>query len=300
MPDNSQKSAPGFVQGTESHRLAPALYIVATPIGNLGDITERAKKILQQADLIACEDTRITGKLCHLRNSGASMIAYHEYAAARTRPQIIEQIKSGKSVALVCDAGTPLVSDPGYKLVQAVIAAGLRVTALPGASAPTTALLLSGLPSDRYFFHGFLPKKSGPRKTALEEIRTVPATLIFFESPARLSDSLTDMAAVLGNRPAAVARELTKKFEEVRRAPLSALADYYSSHGNPKGEIVVVTGGPLGCETTCCEKDLEAALESALEKASVKDAVLAVSGALGLPRKQVYRKALDLIGEDMR
>ncbi|WP_343564463.1 16S rRNA (cytidine(1402)-2'-O)-methyltransferase [Kiloniella sp. b19] len=300
MTDKNRLISPGLDQDGEYSPPGPepALYLVATPIGNLGDITDRAKKLLQQADVIACEDTRVTGKLCQAWNLKAPMIAYHEHSAARVRPQIIERIKKGEVVALVSDAGTPLVSDPGYKLVQTVIEEGLEVTALPGASAPTTALLLSGLPSDRYFFHGFLPNKSGARKNALDEIKTVPSTLIFFEGPSRLADSLADMAAVLGNRPAAVARELTKKFEEVRRGPLEELADHYRAGGNPKGEIVVVVGAPLVRDEGLSEEELDAELKKALEGASLKDAVASVSGALGLPRKQVYKRALALIKGD--
>ncbi len=256
-------------------------------------MTERAKDTLQRVDVIACEDTRLTKRLCQRWNFKAPLVAYHEHSAPRVRPRLLEQMQSGKKVALVSDAGTPLVSDPGYKLVQAVVAAGLEVTALPGASAPTTALVVSGLPSDRYFFYGFLPRKSTARKTALAQISTVPATLIFFESPARLSDCLCDMVAVLGHRRAAVVRELTKKFEQVRRGFLSDLVDYYSTHGNPKGELVIVTEGPPACD----EGGVDVAQE--LKKVlaggrSLKDAVTSVSGAFGLPRQRVYKKALDL------
>lgn len=290
---NSPRSDTPACREAESVASPPSLYLVATPIGNLGDMTERAKDTLQQVDVIACEDTRLTKRLCQRWNFKAPLVAYHEHSAPRVRPRLLEQMQSGKRIALVSDAGTPLVSDPGYKLVQAVVAAGLEVTALPGASAPTTALILSGLPSDRYFFYGFLPRKSTARKTALAQISTVPATLIFFESPPRLTDCLDDMAAVLGHRRAAVARELTKKFEQVRRGFLLDLADCYRSHGNPKGEIVIVTEGPPACDGRGV--DVEEELKKALANgASLKDAVTSVSGAFGLPRQTVYKRALDL------
>ena len=289
---NSPRSDTPACCEAESVASPPSLYLVATPIGNLGDMTERAKNLLQQVDVIACEDTRLTKRLCQRWNFKAPLVAYHEHSAARVRPRLLEQMQSGKRIALVSDAGTPLVSDPGYKLVQAVIAAGLEVTALPGASAPTTALVVSGLPSDRYFFYGFLPRKSTARKTALAQINNVPATLIFFESPTRLADCLRDMAAVLGHRRAAVARELTKKFEQVRRGFLLDLAEYYSKHGKSKGEIVIVAGGPPACDNGGIDLDEE--LKKALARASLKDAVASVSGAFGLPRQKVYKRALDL------
>ena len=192
--------------------LTPALYIVATPIGNLGDLTMRARDILAAADMVACEDTRITGKLLTAFGLKRPLIAYNDHNADKVRPTLLDALRQGKAVALVSDAGTPLVSDTGYKLVRDVAAAGLAVTAAPGPSALLTALVLAGLPTDRFLFAGFLPPKSGARRTALGELAAVPATLVFYESGPRLAASLADMAAVLGDRPAAVARELTKLF----------------------------------------------------------------------------------------
>ncbi|WP_419902986.1 16S rRNA (cytidine(1402)-2'-O)-methyltransferase [Kiloniella sp.] len=271
-----------------------ALYLVATPIGNMGDITDRAKKILAAADLIACEDTRVTRKLAQAFGFTAPLIAYHEHNADKVRPILIEKVKKGNVVALVSDAGTPLISDPGYKLANTAVEEGIGLTSIPGASAPITALILSGLPTDRFFFNGFLPNKTGARSKALKELTTIPSTLIFFESTHRLAGSLADMAAVLGNRPAAVTRELTKMFEEVRRGPLQELADHYQEAGNPKGEIVVVVGPPATEVTELSEDDLDTQIKDALEHNTLRDAAALVSTATGLPKKKVYQRALDL------
>lgn len=273
-------------------RLLPGLYVVATPIGNAADITLRALAVLREADAIACEDSRVTGKLLARHGITGKLLSYHEHNAARMRPQILARIAAGERIALVSDAGTPLVSDPGYKLVRACIDAGLTVTPLPGPSAPLAALILSGLPSDRFLFAGFLPAKSGARKRALSELATVPATLLFFESAQRLAESLADMAAVLGDRPAAVAREITKLFEECRRGNLSELATHYRDAGPPKGEIVVVCGGAAADAPAEAAESLDAQLTDALGRLSLKDAVAAVAAATGLPRKQVYARAL--------
>ncbi len=203
----------------------PGLYVTATPIGNLSDMTYRAVEILKNCDLVLCEDTRQTAKLMQAYGIDTPRAPYHEHNAAKVRPGIIRKLQEGAAIALVSDAGTPLISDPGYKLVREAIAAGHRVTTLPGPSAPLAALVLSGLPSDRFLFAGFLPPKSAGRRAALAELAAVPATLVMFESAGRLADSLADMAAVLGPRPAAVARELTKLYEEVRRGRLDELAD---------------------------------------------------------------------------
>ena len=278
--------------------LTLALYIVATPIGNLGDLTMRARDILAAADLVACEDTRITGKLLTAFGLKRPLIAYNDHNADKVRPTLLDALRQGKAVALVSDAGTPLVSDPGYKLVRDVAAAGLAVTAAPGPSALLTALVLAGLPTDRFLFAGFLPPKSGARRTALGELAAVPATLVFYESGPRLAASLADMAAVLGDRPAAVARELTKLFEEVRRDPLSALAAHYAEAGPPKGEIVVVVGAPAAQAASA--DTLDAALRRALTDNSTRDAAALVAGETGLPRKQVYARALELAREQTR
>lgn len=267
------------------------LYIVATPIGNMGDMTLRAIDILNDVDVIACEDTRETGKLTAVYDIGAKKIAYHDHNAAQARPEIVSMIKAGKRVALLSDAGMPLISDPGYKLVRDCIEAGLYVTCVPGATASLTALVLSGLPADRFMFAGFLPPKSTARRQALGEVVNVPATLVFYETAPRLADSLTDMLEILGDRPAAVARELTKKFEEVRRDRLSALAKHYETSGAPKGEIVVVVGAP---EEEAAEVDTEALLKEAMngKGMSVKDAAAFVAAKTGLKKRDVYQRAL--------
>jgi 16S rRNA (cytidine1402-2'-O)-methyltransferase len=271
-------------------RLAPGLYVVATPIGNAGDVSLRALDVLGRADLVVCEDTRVTSKLLAKHGLKPSLAAYHEHNAARQRPQLLARLAVGGAIALVSDAGTPLVSDPGYKLVREAIAAGIKVTALPGPAAPLAALVLSGLPSDRFLFAGFLPPKSAARRTALAALAAVPATLIFFESAGRLAASLADMAAVLGPRQAAVARELTKLYEEVRRGPLDGLAAHYAEAGPPKGEIVLVVGPPEA--DTAGTVDLDAALDQALATMSLRDAADAVAAASGRPRREVYARAL--------
>lgn len=274
--------------------LTPALYVVATPIGNAADITLRALSVLSQVDAIACEDSRVTAKLLARHGIHAKLMPYHEHNAARVRPQILERLAAGGRIALVSDAGTPLVSDPGYKLVRDCIAAGIAVVPLPGPSAPLAALVLSGLPSDRFLFAGFLPPRTAARHKIFRELAAVPATLLFFESAQRLPDSLADMAAVLGDRPAAVAREITKLFEECRRGGLAELAEYYRQNGPPKGELVVVCGGATDANQAESADSLDAQLTAALGHLSLKDAVAAVAAASGLPRKQVYARALAL------
>ncbi len=265
---------------------------MATPIGNAADITLRALDVLARADLVACEDTRITAKLLSMHGLKAPLAPYHEHNAARQRPMLLARLAAGEAIVLASDAGTPLVSDPGYKLVREAIAAGHRVTTLPGPSAPLAALVLSGLPSDRFLFAGFLPPKSAGRRAALAELAAVPATLVMFESAGRLADSLADMAAVLGPRPAAVARELTKLYEEVRRGRLDELGRHYAEAGAPKGEIVVVVGPPEESATAPAESDLDAALDAALARMSLRDAVDAVAAATGRKRREVYARAL--------
>jgi len=272
------------------------LAVVATPIGNAGDITLRALAALRSCDAIVCEDTRVSAKLLARHGIRRPLVAYHEHNAERMRPKILARLRAGESLALISDAGTPLVSDPGYKLLRAAIAEGLPVTTLPGPSAALAALVLSGLPPDRFFFAGFLPPKAAARRQALGELAAVPATLIVFEAPGRLASSLADMAAVLGPRPAAVARELTKLFEEVRRDDLAALARHYAEAGAPLGEVVVVIGPPgdarLAGEAAGAATD--AALRQALGRMSLRDAVDAVATATGQPRRAVYARALVL------
>lgn len=286
----------------EEAALAPGLYLVATPIGNLGDITLRALQVLRQASVIACEDTRETRKLLTAHGlpardaaGGERLVAHHDHSGPAAVDRLVARIQAGGSVALVSDAGTPLLSDPGFTLVRACRAAGVAVTALPGASAALTALQLSGLPAERFLFAGFLPPRQGQRRRALEDLKAVPATLIFYEAPHRLPEMLADLAAVLGPRPAAVARELTKRFEELRAGRLDQLADDYAAEGPPRGELVVLAGPP-GKEAAAAH-DLDALLAQALEGLSLRDAVTAVSGATGLPKKQVYARALELTAD---
>lgn len=277
--------------------LAPGLYVVATPIGNLGDMAPRAREVLSAADVVACEDSRTTGKLAALLGLTVALKPYHEHNAARVRPQLIERLKRGESVALVSDAGTPLVSDPGYKLVRACVEEGLPVTAVPGPSAVTTALMVAGLPTDRFLFAGFLPVKAGARRQALTELAAVPATLVIMESPRRLADSLADMAGALGPREAAVTRELTKLNEEVRRGALPDLAAHYAESGAPKGEVTIVVGPPAAAEAPDAAT-VDRLLRAALAELSLRDAAARVAAETGLPRRQVYGRALALAGKD--
>jgi 16S rRNA (cytidine1402-2'-O)-methyltransferase len=279
----------------ESVRGGGSLVLVATPIGNLGDITARALEGLKAADLIACEDSRVTGKLLAHAGIEKPLLPYHDHNAEAMRPMILARIAAGERVALVSDAGTPLISDPGYKLVRAVVEAGLAVTMLPGPSAPIMALGLSGLPSDRFLFGGFLAPKSKARRAAIAEAARAPVTLVFFETAPRLVESLRDLLAVLGDRPAAVARELTKLFEEVRRDTLSALIAHYETAGAPKGEIVIVVGPPE--EEKASPEDVDTLLRRALASMSVKDAAATVAAATGMPKRTVYARALALAGE---
>lgn len=273
-------------------RLAPGLYLVATPIGNAGDITLRALETLRRANAVACEDTRVTGKLFSIYGISTPLLPYHDHNGERMRPVLLKRLADGEAIALVSDAGTPLVSDPGYKLVRAVQEAGLPVTSVPGASSVLAGLSLSGLPSDRFLFGGFLEARSSARRTQLAELAVVPATLVLFESARRLAESLTDMADVLGDREAAVTRELTKLFEEVRRGRLRELAAHYAEAGPPKGEVVLVVGPPLAAQAGAA--DLDAMLLAALDGNSVRDAAELVAKATGERRKLVYARALAL------
>lgn len=266
---------------------------MATPIGNADDISRRAIETLKSCDAIACEDTRVTGPLMARLGIATPLIAYHEHNAARVRPAILARLKAGETLALVSDAGTPLVSDPGYKLVRAAIAEGLRVTTVPGPSAALAALVLSGLPSDRFMFAGFLAPKSAARRRELQDLSPIPATLVFFESANRLAATLADMAAILGAREAAVAREMTKMFEEVRRGGLTELADHYGAAGPPKGEVAIVIGPPAA-QSRPDDAEIDRLLAAALTSESLRDAVVSVTGATGLPRREIYARALRL------
>jgi 16S rRNA (cytidine1402-2'-O)-methyltransferase len=272
--------------------LEAGLYVVATPIGNLRDITLRALDILGAADRVYAEDTRVARKLLDAYALKPRLGAYHEHNAEAMRGEILAALASGESVALISDAGTPLVSDPGFKLARAVIDAGYRVHPVPGASALLAGLVASGLPSDRFLFAGFLPAKRAGRRAMLEELSEVDATLVLFETGPRLADSLADMAEVLGPRMAVVARELTKLFEETRRDSLSALAAHYATAGAPKGEIVVVVGPPAP-KGEVSEETLDAFLLTALPR-GVKEAASEASRELGVPRRRAYARALEL------
>jgi len=265
---------------------------VATPIGNLADITLRALATLRDAELIACEDTRTTGVLLARHGIVTKLTPYHEHNAERARPRLIELMQRGTRLALVSDAGTPLVSDPGYKLVAAAIEAGIPITTCPGPSAPLAALTLAGLPTDRFLFVGFLPARGAARRTTLAELAGVRASLIVLEAPHRLAMSLADMAAVLGDRPAAVARELTKLHEEVRRGSLSALAVHYAAAGAPKGELVVVIGPPSAAAEAISDEAIDARLETLLATMSVREAAASLAAETGLPRRALYARAL--------
>jgi 16S rRNA (cytidine1402-2'-O)-methyltransferase len=279
--------------------LAPGLYVTATPIGNLADITARALDVLAAADVIAAEDTRRTARLLAHHGLTTPMTPYHDHNAARALPGILRRLRGGASVALVSDAGTPLVSDPGYRLVEAAHAAHIAVHAVPGASAVLAALAVAGLPTDRFLYAGFLPPRAAARKRVLAELGSVAATLIVFESARRLPAALADMAAVLGSREAAVCRELTKLFEEVRRAPLDVLAEHYAKAGPPKGEVAVVIAPPAA-PPAIGEDELDGHLRTALETLSPSRAAREVAARTGLARRRVYARALALAGQDER
>ena len=293
MDGNERSQASDGQASRKPPPLVPGLHIVATPIGNLRDITLRALDVLREADLIACEDTRVFAKLASHYGIAAPTIAYSDATQDAAEPKIVRALAAGKRVALVSDAGMPLISDPGYRLVRAALAADHVVTSAPGASAVPMALALSGLPTDRFFFGGFLPARESDRRRAIASAAAVPATLVFFEAPHRLAASLVDLAELLGARPAAIARELTKLFEEVRRAPLTELARHYAQHPDVKGEIAIVIGPPGETEAPPAER-LDEALRAAMAGASVKDAAAEVAARYGLRRRDVYARALEL------
>jgi 16S rRNA (cytidine1402-2'-O)-methyltransferase len=276
------------------YALAPGLHLVATPIGNLGDITLRALWVLRHVDRILCEDTRVTARLLARYGIDMPLDPYHEHNAERVRPAILAALRAGATLALVSDAGTPLVSDPGYKLVRAALAEDLPVSAAPGPSAALTALILSGLPPDRFLFVGFLPPRSAGRRRALAQWTTLAATLIFFEAPSRLAAALTDMAEHFGDRPAAVARELTKRHEEVRRGRLAALARHYREAGAPRGEAVVVVGPPERAVAVVAEAELDARLLALLAQHSLRDAAAELAAETGIGRRAIYERGLAL------
>lgn len=284
------------MQKKEKKPFDGGLYVTATPIGNLSDITIRALELLEAADLIACEDKRVSGKLLSHFDIKTPMISYHDHNADSVMPRLMDELKAGKIVALISDAGTPLISDPGFKLVNNCRSEGIMVTSLPGASALLCALTVSGMPTDKFLFCGFLPSKTTARLKELEKFSKVAATLVYYESPKRLLASLKDMKSMLGNRLVAVCRELTKLFEEVRQDNLDALIAYYEERPTPKGEIVIIVEpAAKGADQI---DDLDDALEKALKKLSVKEAVAAVTYMSGRKRKEVYTRALELSSND--
>jgi 16S rRNA (cytidine1402-2'-O)-methyltransferase len=265
--------------------LPPGLYLVATPIGNLADITLRALSVLARADIILCEDTRHSRTLLSHFGIEATTRPYHDHNAARERPRVLADLAAGRRVALISDAGTPLVSDPGYKLVRASLEAGHRVESLPGPSAALAGLSVAGLPTDAFYFVGFLPPRSAARRARIAELKSVAATLVFFEAPSRVAETLADLAAGLGARPAALARELTKLHEEVLRSSLPQLAEQLGARPI-KGEAVIVVGPPQADEVT--DEEIVAQLDTALREMSLRDAAKAVADALGVPKTRVY------------
>ncbi len=273
--------------------LEPGLYVVATPIGNLRDISLRALDVLAGAARLYAEDTRVTRKLLDAYGINTPVSSYHDHSDAAVREGIVEAVARGDAVALVSDAGTPLISDPGFKLARAVIAAGGRVTPIPGASAVLAALVGAGLPTDQFHFAGFVPAKAGARAAFLSGLAEIPSTLILFESGPRLADSLKDMSEAFGPRGAVVARELTKMFEEFRRGDLPSLAAHYAGAPAPKGEIVVVIDAPAPPDPASAAQ-IDAFLIDALERVGVKEAAAAAARALGVPRRDAYARALAL------
>jgi 16S rRNA (cytidine1402-2'-O)-methyltransferase len=275
--------------------LTAGLYVVATPIGNLADVTLRALAILAGADAILAEDTRLSRRLLMRYGIETPLSPYHEHNAAEARPRALRRIAEGQALALISDAGTPLISDPGYKLVAEAIAQGLAVTAAPGPSAALAALCVAALPTDRFFFEGFLPPRQSARRERINALAAVPGTLIVYEAPARLAETLADLALELGSRPAAVARELTKLHEEVRRGALDQLAAEYAGEEAPRGEIVIVVG-QAKARAPIADDALDREIAEQLLKLSVRDAAAAVAARHGLPRRQVYARALALAG----
>ena len=306
------KAAPINTEGKTGHRPEPAsrsfavgghvltaaktaagLHLVATPIGNLGDITLRALETLAGADLIACEDTRITRRLTERYGIAAELTPYHEHNAAAARPKLMERLAQGASVALVSDAGTPLISDPGYKLVREACAAGHQVHALPGPSSVLSALAVAALPTDRFFFEGFLPAKEAARRARIAELARIDATLVIFESGNRVQDALRDLAETMGTRTAAICRELTKLHEEVTRAPLAELAAR-ADQLETRGEFVLVIGPPAADAQMLTADALDELLRAQLADHSVKDAVAHAVALSGRPRREVYARALEI------
>ncbi len=282
-------------QSALAPQLAAGLHLVATPIGNLGDITLRALAVLAAADLIACEDTRRSRTLLDHYGIATPRTPYHEHNADVVRPKLLARLAEGAAIALISDAGTPLLSDPGYKLVRAASISGIAITAVPGPSAALAALTMSGLPTDRFFFEGFLPAKSAARRSRIAAFKDIPATLLLFETAPRIGAALADLAAVLGAREAAVCRELTKLHEEVRRSDLVTLAREYAG-AEPRGEIVLVIAPPEP-QAEISREELDGLIRDALNRLSLKEAVVEIAAMTGAPRRAIYQRALKLSAE---
>lgn len=305
LEENLENSGANFIgssdqeqRGEQQHvikpqgDLKPGLYLVATPIGNLRDITFRALDTLASVDMIICEDTRVTGKLLRAYGFKKPMHVYNDHASDAQRNAVIQAVKEGQAVAVLSDAGTPLVSDPGYKLVRLAIENELFITSVPGPSAALSAIQISGLPTNQFSFLGFMPPKSGARITSLGEWAEVKGSLIIYETGPRLEASLMDMLQVFGNREVAVIREMTKIYEEVRRGTLQELVQHYQENGAPKGEIVIVVSPALEVEVS--HESLESQIKKALETMSVRDAAEMVAKATGKPKRAIYTLALKL------
>ena len=276
-------------------RPAAGLILVATPIGNIGDVSRRALAALAEADIVLCEDTRVTRRLLSAHGIRTPLMSYHDHNGHRVRPRVLERLRKGERVVLVSDAGTPTIADSGFRLVDACHAEEIAVSTVPGPTALIAALSISGLPTDRFYFGGFLPPKPGPRRAALKAAKSIDATLIHYESTRRLADSLADAAEIFPGRQAAVGRELTKLHEEVRRGSTEALARYFSAADALKGEAVLLIGPPTEADGE--DHDLiDAALREALTECSLKDAVHEVVRSTGAGRNRVYRRALALAG----
>jgi 16S rRNA (cytidine1402-2'-O)-methyltransferase len=300
-PDPSESTVPNRTFMVSGHLLtapkaAPGLHLVATPIGNLGDITLRALEVLAGVDVVACEDTRISRRLMERYGLAADLKQYHEHNAEAARPKILARLAEGGSIALISDAGTPLISDPGFKLVREVTAAGFDVFALPGPSSVLTALAVAALPTDRFFFEGFLPSRQMARRSRLEELSRIDATIVMFESGNRVQEMLGDLADLMGQRDAAICRELTKLHEEVKRGSVADLAKAADTL-ETRGEFVVVLGPPAVDAQAMTDDDLDALLRTTLQHDSVKDAVAHAVELSGRPRRAVYARALELARE---
>jgi len=267
------------------------LYLVSTPIGNLGDMSPRAKEVLEGADLVACEDTRTSRQLFSLLGIHVTATTpYHDHNADTARPKLIQKLKKGLNIALVSDAGTPLVSDPGYKLVRDCLREGIKVSTVPGANAVLSALQLSGLSSARFYFGGFLPPKTGARQAHLAEVKTLKSTLIFYETPNRLLEALHDILTIYGDREMAVVREITKKFEEIKKGNTSDLIAYYTQNGAPKGELVLVIDGAT--QPFAFTGDLTTLIPSVRPKYPVKKAAEILAEQTGLSKKELYQQII--------